>query len=556
MLRLFAVSATLTVALAACDTGDDIEEAEPATDSGLFPGQTVTLHDSYVARTNTVQSVGAPLPEDGERWNGHGWVFVANEVGRGLTVLDLRTLEPVEFIYSEESAVPHHPYLSPDQRWVITNARFGNEVMVTDTHNDFETDFLEFPEGEDDVAGPLHGTYSHDGQYFVVSLQRSGRVGVIDMEADGGPEILEVLDIGDRPRDVYITPDNAKAFISMQGEDTVGVLEIGTWEIRYIERSDADYSSAGGGGGGMAVDGELFSISNTPENEVLIIDTDTEEVVHRVSDVPAPVNSEFLGNTHIVGTGNRSDGSASFIDAHTGELLATVETGGGANIPYLGPDGNYWVSHNGDQHISVLDPETFEILEEVTTGVNPHWIHFLPSGTRALVTNWGENSISVVDTSNYRELTKTTTGLNPNGIVVKTDITRQEAAAALERGLHEGRSDVELAAEMVLPEPQDRQEEIFLNNCAQCHDLGRVVRNNASSEEDWNEIVLRMVGNGAQLDEEEIDEVVTYLTDDRQDDLDFGTRLDEQHGRLESAEEAPEAEEPAEIDETAASGRR
>ena len=556
MLRLFAVSATLTVALAACDTGDDIEEAEPATDSGLFPGQTVTLHDSYVARTNTVQSVGAPLPEDGERWNGHGWVFVANEVGRGLTVLDLRTLEPVEFIYSEESAVPHHPYLSPDQRWVITNARFGNEVMVTDTHNDFETDFLEFPEGEDDVAGPLHGTYSHDGQYFVVSLQRSGRVGVIDMEADGGPEILEVLDIGDRPRDVYITPDNAKAFISMQGEDTVGVLEIGTWEIRYIERSDADYSSAGGGGGGMAVDGELFSISNTPENEVLIIDTDTEEVVHRVSDVPAPVNSEFLGNTHIVGTGNRSDGSASFIDAHTGELLATVETGGGANIPYLGPDGNYWVSHNGDQHISVLDPETFEILEEVTTGVNPHWIHFLPSGTRALVTNWGENSISVVDTSNYRELTKTTTGLNPNGIVVKTDITRQEAAAALERGLHEGRSDVELAAEMVLPEPQDRQEEIFLNNCAQCHDLGRVVRNNASSEEDWNEIVLRMVGNGAQLDEEEIDEVVTYLTDDRQDDLDFGTRLDEQHGRLEGAEEAPEAEEPAEIDETAASGRR
>jgi YVTN family beta-propeller protein len=539
--RAVVVLAALALVVSACTEGD-AEEASPARDSGLFPGQTVDLHESYVARTNTVQSVGAPLVEEGERWSGHGWVFVANEVGRGLTVLDLRTLEPVEFLYSEDSAVPHHPYLSPDQRWVIANARFGNEVMVVDTHDDFATDFLEFPEAEDgeEVAGPLHGTYTSDGRYYVVALQRSGRLGVIDMEADGGPGIVEVLDIGDRPRDVYITPDDEKAFVSMQGENTVGVLDIGTWEIRYLDRSDEDYSGAGGAGGGMSVDGELFAISNTPEDEVVIIDVDAEEVVHRVSDVPAPVNAEFLGDTHIVGTGNRSDGSATFIDADTGELLETVETGGGANIPYLGPDGNYWVSHNGDHHVSVIDPDTFEIIEEVGTGVNPHWIHFLPSGTRALVTNWGESSVSVIDTRNYRELTRVDTGLNPNGIVVKTDITRQQAAEALDRDLEQARTDVELASEMVLPEPEDRQEEIFLNNCAQCHDLGRVVRNNASTEDEWNEIVLRMVGNGAQLDEEEIEEVVAYLTADRQGELDFGTRYDEQHGAL--AEEEPEPE--------------
>jgi YVTN family beta-propeller protein len=540
------VGAAALLATACVDDGGD-EAASPAQDSGLFPGQTIELADGYVARSNTVQSVGAPLPEGDDRWSGHGWVFVANEVGRGVTVLDLRTLEPVKFIYSADSAVPHHPYLSPDQRWVIANARFGNEVMVIDTHDDFEADFLEFPEAEDgsDVAGPLHGTYTSDSRYFVVALQRSGRIGVIDMEGDDGPEIDQVLDIGDRPRDVYITPDDEKAFISMQGENTIGVLDIGTWDIRYVERSDADYSSAGGGGGGMSVDGELFSISNTPENEVVIIDTDTEEVVHRISDVPAPVNSEFLGDTHIVGTGNRSDGSASFIDADTGELLETVATGGGANIPYLGPDGNYWVSHNGAEHVSVLDPETFEILEEVGTGVNPHWIHFLPSGTRALVTNWGEDGVSVIDTANYRQLTRVTTGLNPNGIVVKTDVTRQQAAQALENGLEDGRADVEMAADMVLPEPEDRQEEIFLNNCAQCHDLGRVVRNNASSEEDWEEIVLRMVGNGAQLDEDEIDEIVEYLASDRQSELDFGTRYDEAEGRIEGAQDATDGEDPS-----------
>jgi YVTN family beta-propeller protein len=506
--------------------------ADPPVDTGHFPGVHLTLDPDYVARTNTVQSVGAPLPADGGRWDGNGWVFVATEVGRGVSVFDLKTLAPIEFLYSPDSPVPHHPYLSPDQRWVVANARFGDEVMVIDTHDDFATEFLAFPEAADgeEVAGPLHGTFTSDSRYFVVALQRSHRIGVLDMAADGGPEIVEVLDVGDRPRDVYITPDDTTAFFSMQGEDTVGVLDIGTWELRSIPRSDSDYTGAGGGGAGMSVDGELVAISNTPDDEVIVIDTATETVVHRVTGIPSPVNAEFLGDTHIVGTGNRSDGSASFIDADTGELLATVPTGGGANIPYLGPDGNYWVSHNGATHVSVIDPASFEVLREVRTGVNPHWIHFLPSGSRALVTNWGEDSVSVIDTRDYTQLETFTTGLNPNGIVVKTDVTDEQAAAALDRALEQQVAvDVELAAQMVLPEPEDEQEAVFLNSCVQCHDLGRVVRNNASSEEQWSEIVHRMVGNGAQLDEDEIEQVVTYLTEGRQHELDFGTRYDEEH---------------------------
>src|SRR5690606_21125043 len=131
-----------------------------------------------------------------------------------------------------------------------------------------------------------------------------------------------------------------KAFVTMQGENHVAVVDVGTWEVREIQRAEGDYSDAGGGGGGMSVDGELFAVSNTPDNEVVIIDTATEEVVHRIQDVPSPVNAEFLGDTHRVGTGNRSDGSFTFIDADSGELLETVKTGGGANIPYLGPDGD------------------------------------------------------------------------------------------------------------------------------------------------------------------------------------------------------------------------
>lgn len=105
-------------------------------------------------------------------------------------------------------------------------------------------------------------------------------------------------------------------------------------------------------------------MSNTPDSEVVVIDTQTEEVVHRIPDVPDPVNLEFMGNTHILATGNRSDGSVTFIDGDSGELLSTVKTGAGTNIPQLGPDGRYWVTHNADTHIAVVDPESFEVVDE------------------------------------------------------------------------------------------------------------------------------------------------------------------------------------------------
>ncbi|MBS3940177.1 MAG: hypothetical protein KG028_04375 [Actinobacteria bacterium] len=533
-LRALAAVASVAVVLAACGPDgsgygprNERVAGEPGVDQGLFPGAPWTFAEAYEPRSNVAQTVAAPVPEEG--WSGEGWVFVANEVANGVTVLDLRTLTPVDFVYSPDSPVPHHPYLSPDQRWVSTNTRFGNDVIVIDTHDDFARTVLTFPEAEggSDVAGPLHGTYTHDSRYFIVALQRSDRVGVIDMQAEGGPEIVEVIDIGDRPRDVYVMPDDSKAFISHQGENYVTVLDIPTWQVRQVQRSDADYSSAGGGGGGLAHDGTLFAVANTPEQQVVIIDTETEEVVHRVDGVPAPVNVEFLGNTHLIGVGNRADGSVTFIDGDSGKLLATVETGGGANIPSMGPDGNIWVTHNGAGHLSVLDAETFEVIDEISVGVNPHWLHFLPSGSRALATNWGEDTISVIDTIRRRQLTTVQTGLNPNGIVVKTDVTPQQAAAALgaERSL-QARADVPAASEMLLPDPRDEQEALFLNTCVQCHDMGRIVRNNSSSYDEWHAIVLRMRGNGAVMTDEEIEEITAYLADDRHQEIEIGTRYD------------------------------
>lgn len=518
-----AVLALTTAAIALWPSAEEEPDA-------ISMGPRMSFHPDYVNRHDEAQAVAPPVI--GDEWDGDGWLFVAAEVGRGIAVYDLRTQRPVRWIHSPRSPVPHHPYVSPDQRWVIANARFGNEVLVIDTHADFETTFLEFPEGEDgEVAGPLHGTFAPDGDTYLVALQRSGRVGVIDVSGDT-PEIAEVIDVGARPRDIAITPEADRAFVSMQREDSVAVIDLDTWEVRHIQRTDTDYSEDGSGSGGsMSADGTLYAVSNTLDDEVAIIDVATEEVVHRVSGVPSPVNVEWLGSTHRIATGNRSDGSVTFIDADAGELLRTVETGGGANIAYLGPRGDIWVSHNGDHHVAVLDFDTLEIIDEVATGVNPHWVYFSPWGTRAFVSNWGEASVSVIDTLAREELGKIPVPLNPNGMAIKTDVTREQAEEALARADELGVArDIQLASEMILPEPEDEQETVFLNTCTQCHDLGRIVRNNASGEDQWATIVERMRGNGAQMTDDEMELIIQYLADGRHSDLEFGTRYDEAAG--------------------------
>jgi DNA-binding beta-propeller fold protein YncE len=489
-------------------------------------GEPVAFADSYAPRFNVPQAIAAPRPD--AEWNGEGWLFVANEVGRGVSVFDVRTLQPVRFIYSPDSPVPHHPYISPDQRWVAANARFGHEVMVIDTHDDFATTFLGFPEGEDgDVAGPLHGVYTSDSSRFLVALQRSDRLGVVDLTGDE-PRIEEVIDVGRRPRDVYITPDDGKAFVSLQNDDRVAVVDIGTWEVRHVQRSDTDYADGEGGGGGMSEDGSLFAVSNTLDDEVAIIDTATEEVVQRIADVPGPVNAEFLGNTHLVGTGNRADGSVSIMDADSGELQGTTVTGGGANIPQLGPDGRIWVTHNGATHVSILDPDTLEVVEEVTTGQNPHWLYFTPHGNMAFVTNWGEATVSLLDTVALEEVARFTTGLNPNGRAMKTDVTPELAEQVRAQAAEEAELDVQLAANLVVPEPRSEQEELFLDTCMQCHDIGRIVRNNSRGDQ-WVPIVERMRRNGAQMSDEEMAAIIDYLAAGEHQDLELATEYDERH---------------------------
>lgn len=59
-----------------------------------------------------------------------------------------------------------------------------------------------------------------------------------------------------------------------------------------------------------------------------------------------------------------------------------------------------------------------------------------------------------------------------------------------------------------LPEGQGKA--LVQSACTQCHGIDVIVRQ-PRSRDDWTDVVSRMVGNGAQLSDEDYNQVVQYL---------------------------------------------
>jgi len=83
-----------------------------------------------------------------------------------------------------------------------------------------------------------------------------------------------------------------------------------------------------------------------------------------------------------------------------GEKLADVPTGDGAEGIAVTPDGSQvWVTNRGADTVSLLDPETLEVVAEVASPSFPIRAEVTPDGRRLLVTNARSGDLTVIDTA-------------------------------------------------------------------------------------------------------------------------------------------------------------
>ncbi len=466
---------------------------------------------------NPAQHRGTPL------------LVTADEVSHIVGVFDSHTGIPLAIF--PVRGTPHHPYLSRNQRWIFVTERGGNGIALIDTRQWTHRE-LTFPCSRGHECHSVHIGQSRDGHYAVATFQgKDGGIALID--ARKGKLLRMVRGLGQRPRDAVFSLDGKKIYVSLQGENYLVIYHLKSGRIVRLTRSHTSYRPFAGSGMDISEDGRYLALSNTKDNEVVVLDTLRDRIVARVGHVPQPVNVSFLGKgNHLIATGNRKSGSITFLRFAHGKLtrIRTEKTGPGANIAYLGPDGSVWASANGSHSIHILSPRTFRLVQSIPVVFGPHWIYFSSDGRRAFVTNWGSRFVTVISVRTRKVLRSFPVGLNPNGMVLVYPEGPDRTMAFTRQQKELAKKNLLLASRLVLPPARTPDEKLFLRTCTVCHGVGRILRARYRGNE-WMDLVRRMKGNGARVTPEGMKEISRYLETGAQHDLRVHTALEDELSR-------------------------
>jgi YVTN family beta-propeller protein len=303
--------------------------------------------------------------------------------------------------------------------------------------------------------------------------------------------VVEIA-VGDDPRTVAVTPDDAYALVTLRGEHALAVVDLIARRLdRVLPVCHMPY--------GVVSDGRRAFVSCFGEDQIAVLDLETGTALYRVPVPDAPaglvISGEWLLATHfysgqvsvlnvqrtpvLVGSVNvepdgnlaasivvSPDGQQAFIpQTRTGLALVSLQymqdwfpivgvldiaSGAGdrsarltvtmldtaANLPsdvaFDDSGGTLYIVLAGTDAVLVVDRESREVLARVSVGANPRGI--VVDGERAFVLNAFDGTISVIGDSHAVLNTIDVTDLPLNPQVLRGKILFHSAAPALSDG--------------------------------------------------------------------------------------------------------------------------
>ncbi|HSH44409.1 MAG TPA: hypothetical protein VK966_01000, partial [Longimicrobiales bacterium] len=275
---------------------------------------------------------------------------------------------------SDGDAAPGAPGMAGAQAgWLLVVNKSGSTLSVLDPATGDEV--ARIPTGH----APHEVAVSSDGRWAYVTDYGTGpepgsTVTVVDLEA---LEAVGTIDLGDhsRPHGVWVALDGG-VWVTTEGS-------------RHLLRVD-------------------------PTSGEVTLEAETgQEVTHMV------VVSERHGRAY---TANIGSGTVTAVDVRTGEVLAQVATGEGAEGIDLSEDGErLFVTNRAAGTLSEVDVSSNEVVRELVVGDFPIRVKVIPGGRRALVSNAQANEVAVVDLEEWTVERRIPVDAMPVGIQIAPD---------------------------------------------------------------------------------------------------------------------------------------
>ncbi|HSJ59116.1 MAG TPA: beta-propeller fold lactonase family protein, partial [Anaerolineae bacterium] len=236
------------------------------------------------------------------------------------------------------------------------------------------------------LAGPAASTSARlqtlrtSGQYGYTGASTTDEAAVFDLQTATLVTRLSLLPEADYPYDATMSPDGSEVWIPGASGDGVVVIDTATNEITHrILVGEYPVSVA------FRQDGAYAFVANRDTDDVTVVDTGTYSVA---DSIPIP--------THYLGPGNLA------LNPVSGDI--------------------YVVDWYGD-YFWVLDSETFTVTQEILLGSSVWQLVVGPMGDRLYITDRGQDVVHVLDTTDLSVVTAIPVGDDPWGIDVTPDGT-------------------------------------------------------------------------------------------------------------------------------------
>ena len=226
---------------------------------------------------------------------------------------------------------------------------------------------------------------------------------------------------GNHPAHIIVSLDGKRVYVTNGEDNSVSIIDVKTMKpIREIPVGQYPHGLR------PSPDGKRVFVANINSDTLSVIDTASET---KIADIPVgkkPVQVAFSPDGKFVYASLNGENALVKVDVKKLAVVGKVKVGVGPVQVAATPDNTrVVVANQGTEQqpsttVSVVDVQTFSVIDTVETGKGAHGVVIDPSGAYAYVTNIYGNDISVIDLSIRKTIAKIPTGNKPNGVSFST----------------------------------------------------------------------------------------------------------------------------------------
>ncbi|WP_326548637.1 hypothetical protein QGN32_11225 [Mycolicibacterium sp. ND9-15] len=289
--------------------------------------------------------------------------------------------------------------------WVADET--GNSLTVIDTAANAVATTLT------GIQGPHNVQVGRDAGTAYATSAGTDRVVAIDTTTY---EVAAIAATGPHPAHVIEAP-NGKVYVANSGDGSVSVFQ--GRSLQPVGRIEV-----GGMPHGLraAADGSVIVVANHTTGALDVIDPQTDRTQFSVPVGDGPAQVAVSADGRYAYTGITEPAEVVKVDLHARKVVGSVAVSAPPVQVYLTPDDATVVS--ADQGTpdapghgaSLIDTADMTVRATVPTGAGPHGVVISPAGTLAWVTNSYDHSVSAIDLTSQTVPATIPVGKGPNGI--------------------------------------------------------------------------------------------------------------------------------------------